>query len=195
MRNEENINWDFCKATTEALIDRLVPLDEYDLSILDGENGVYIVAYEGSELGFGLWAGSQPKVVYVGLSKANSSRHFISGNTGTSTMRRSLAALLGSKLNLIPIPRSKDEADNDRYNNYALMPESEERLTEWMQANFKVSFFEFDPARAEELYRTMIDYNVPIFNFQHNPSNKYGAEIKHYRKRCAAEAKINENLI
>lgn len=195
MKIEDAINWEYCKAATEELLGRLLPLTDEVLPSLDGENGIYVVAYEGGELGFGLWAGQGPKIVYVGVSKANSSRHFISGNTGTSTMRRSLAALLESKLDLIPVPRSKDEADGDRYNNYALLPESEDRLTDWMRENFRVAFLKFDPARAEELSKMMIDYNVPIFNFQNNPNNKYGAEIKLYRKKCAGEAKRNENLI
>ncbi|MEG1501149.1 MAG: hypothetical protein RR396_04265, partial [Clostridiales bacterium] len=84
MKVDQNITWNFCKTATEEMLSRLLVLNDDSLAQLNGENGIYIVAYEGNDLGFGLWAGEGPKVVFVGLSKANSSRHFISGNTGTS---------------------------------------------------------------------------------------------------------------
>ncbi len=192
MKTEENITWGFCKAVTDEMLARLLPLEEENLKALSEQKGIYIVAYEGNELGFGLWSGKAPRVVFVGLSKANSARHFKSGYTGTSTMRRSLAALLQAKLNLVPIPRSKDPKDNDRYNNYSLDEESEDKLTQWMKENFRIACYEFASAKSEELHRAMIEYNVPMFNFQNNPENKYGAEIKVYRKKCAAEAALNE---
>lgn len=195
MKTEENITWEFCKAATEDMLARLLPLDDEIIETLNGQNGIYLVAYEGNELGFGLWKGQGPKVVFVGLSKVNSSRHFKSGSTGTSTMRRSLAALLQNRLQLVPIPRSSDPHDNDRYNNYALDEESEEKLTAWMKENFRLAFYEFEPSRSEALHRAMLEYNVPIFNFQNNPQNKYGAEIKVYRKKCATEAALNEKRL
>lgn len=191
----EDINWEFCKNVTQELLLRLSPPNEENIKTLNGENGVYIVTYEGNELGFGLRTVSGPRVVFVGYSKPDSSRHFTSGFTGTSTMRRSLAALLQNTLGLVPVPRSNDPEDNDRYDNYSLDQESEEKLTEWMRDNFKLAFYQCEPALRDKLHIAMLDYNVPLFNFQNNPNNKYGAEIKKYRKNCAQEAKCNENKI
>jgi hypothetical protein len=180
--------WEFCKNTTEELLSGLVSLDDQILKTLDGQNGIYIVAYEGNALGFPLSVGGGPRPVYIGVSKFNSSRHFKSGNTGTSSLRRSLGALLEADLGLVPVPRSQDPQDKDRYNNYAFDEESEERLTKWMYDNFRVAFLRTPPDQMESIQIAMIDYNVPIFNFQNNPGNKYGAEIKVYRKKCAEMA-------
>ena len=107
-------------------------------------------------------------------------------------MRRSLGALLESKLDLKPVPRSSDPNDGDRYTNYAFDGESEEKLTDWMRANFRVAFLEAEKEKISALQKAMIGYNIPCFNFQNNPNNKYGAEIKVYRKKCAEEAMSNE---
>ena len=185
----ETISWESSRQITQELISRLNNPTDEAIEGLDAQNGVYVVTYDGSALGFG-FGDSDPgeKVVYVGVSKFNSSRHFKDGNTGTSTLRRSLGALLASRLELFPVPRSMDENDVDRYNNYAFDQVSEERLTQWMADNFKLSFLQLEPQQTEPVYRGLINYNVPIFNFQHNPENKYGTQIKVARKQCAEEA-------
>jgi len=187
------ISWQQAKEITEELLARLLPMSDKTISALDAQNGIYIISYEGKDLGLSLFAQNTPTIVYVGISKDNSSRHFISGNTGTSTMRRSLTALLQTKLDLVPVPRSLDEVDGDRYNNYALAFASEEILTEWMRTNFKCAFYQTEQVEATEA--ALVDYTAPMLNFQHNPGNKYGAHLKHYRKQCAEVAKSNEALI
>lgn len=192
MQGVENITWEHCRAVTEELLGRLEELNDDYVDSLNSSNGIYIVAYAGTELGGGsLWGEQKPRVVYIGQCKPNSSRHFISGNTGASTIRRSLAALLANKLALVPIPRSTDEDDNDRYDNYMLDPESEDKLTDWMRANFSAAFHEVAEDIVEATLKAMVQYSVPMFNFQNNPENKYGAEIKKYRKRLAEEARQN----
>jgi len=193
MQNAENITWEHCRAVTEELLSRLEELSDDFIAGLSRGNGIYIVAYAGMELGGGsLWGEQQPRVVFIGQSKPDSSRHFQSGSTGTSTIRRSLAALLASKLALVPLPRSADEDDNDRYDNYMLDPESEDKLTEWMRGNFTAAFYEVAEDIAESALKALIQYSVPMFNFQNNPENKYGAEIKKYRKRLAEQARQND---
>lgn len=190
MRLEENVTWQQSRAMTEELLGRLLPITPETIADLDGREGVYVVAYEGRELGFGLWSGANPKVIYVGISKPNSSRHFESGNTGTSTLRRSLGALLQHQLELSAIPRCQDPLDNDRYSNYSFDQDSEERLSDWMAKNFQIAFLPVEEGKAQAVRLAMIDYNAPLFNFQNNPANKYGAEIKVYRKKCAEEARL-----
>jgi len=189
----DKFDWEASSALTKELFSKLCALDEKSIVGLDAQNGIYIVTYDGNELGFDLWGGQGPKVVYVGISKFNSSRHFQSGSTGTSTLRRSLGALLQSRLDLVPVPRSTDILDNDRYNNYAFTPESEDKLTKWMRENFQVAFYETENENIEPLQKAMIAYHTPIFNFQNNPENKYGAQIKIWRKKCADEAKQNNH--
>ena len=193
MDKVNTISWQQAKEITNELLVRLLPMTDKTISALDAQNGIYVISYEGRDLGLSLFAKDTSRIVYVGISKENSSRHFISGNTGTSTMRRSLAALMQTKLELVPVPRSLDEKDADRYNNFALDPASEEKLTEWMRANFKCAFYQTDQVEATEA--ALVDYAAPLLNFQHNPGNKYGAQLKKYRKQCAEVAKSNEALI
>lgn len=56
--------------------------------------------------------------------------HFATGRTGSSTLRRSLAALLRNRLSLIPVPRNLDKPDGSA--NYGLESEGDQRLTDWM---------------------------------------------------------------
>ncbi|MCL1816709.1 MAG: hypothetical protein FWG43_03805 [Clostridiales bacterium] len=194
MPGAETITWEYCRTVTEELLSRLEELNDDYINGLNRGNGIYIVTYTGKELGGGsLWGEQKPRVVYIGKSKPDSSRHFISGSTGTSTIRRSLAALLSPQLGLIPIPRSSDEADNDRFDNYMLNPESEDKLTKWMRGKFTAAFYEIPENLADATLKAMVQYNVPMFNFQNNPENKYGAEIKKYRRRLAEEARIGHS--
>ena len=193
MTTEENITWEERRAATKDMISRLSPVTDQFIKQMDTQNGVYILAYPGKELGVSLWNDSDaPKVVYVGRSKFNSSRHFMDGMTGTSTIRRSLAALLETTLDLKPIPRSDSPEDNDRYNNYKLDQVGETKLSQWMANNFSAAFLELPEDKIESMELALIDYNEPMFNFQHNPGNHYGNQIKAYRKQCAETAYKNE---
>ncbi|MEG1661584.1 MAG: hypothetical protein RR332_03625, partial [Clostridiales bacterium] len=90
MKTEENITWDERRAATESMLSRLAPITEDFLRQMDSQKGVYILVYAGVELDANLWGEADQKIVYVGRSKFNSSRHFMDGMTGTSTIRRSL---------------------------------------------------------------------------------------------------------
>lgn len=193
MKVAELTTWEQCKAVTEELLSRQETLHDESLHSLDQGSGVYMLTYSGTELGGRVFnAADTPQILFIGASKPTSSRHFKDGTTGNSTIRRSLAALLASRLDLMPVPRSQDASDNDRYDNYMLAPECEVRLTAWMQENIKAAYIAVDQDKVEAMQKALIDYNVPMLNFQHNPANKYGAEIKIARKKLATAARKHE---
>jgi hypothetical protein len=73
--------------------------------------------------------------LYVGKAERNLNgrdvgTHFAAGKTGSSTVRRSLAALLATKLALVAVPRNLAKPDGSA--NFALDAASEERLSSWM---------------------------------------------------------------
>lgn len=77
---------------------------------------------------------SQP--LYVGkaersLNGRDVGTHFATGKTGSSTVRRSLAALLAEQLDLVPVPRSLAKPDGST--NFALEPAGDARLSDWME--------------------------------------------------------------
>ncbi|MEQ6900329.1 GIY-YIG nuclease family protein [Nocardioides sp. YIM 152588] len=87
-----------------------------------------------AELGLSPVFDGQP--LYIGkaeksLNGRDVGTHFSTGKTGSSTVRRSLAALLVDRLGLVAVPRNRLRPDGSA--NYALDPESDVRLTAWME--------------------------------------------------------------
>ncbi|MCR6032077.1 hypothetical protein GGQ22_11550 [Nocardioides sp. zg-579] len=83
---------------------------------------------------------SQP--LYVGkaersLNGRDVGTHFATGKTGSSTVRRSLAALLVDELLLIAVPRNQTKPDGSA--NFALDSASDERLSAWMDERLALS--------------------------------------------------------
>lgn len=107
------------------------------------EPGVY--AFYGdehawSELGLSPAFDDQP--LYVGkaersLNGRDVGTHFAVGKTGSSTVRRSLAALLASQLALVAVPRNLVKPDGSA--NFALDPASEARLSGWMEQRLSLA--------------------------------------------------------
>ena len=74
--------------------------------------------------------------LYVGkaeksLNGRDVGTHFATGKTGSSTVRRSLAALLVTQLDLLAVPRNLVRPDGSA--NYSLAPSGDERLSRWMK--------------------------------------------------------------
>ena len=191
---EENITWEECKAISDDLIAKATAFDEALYEEFPAKKGLYIFCYEGNELGGSLWEKESP-IIYIGRAGADSIRHW-RNNTGVSTVRRSLAAMLASALSLEAIPGSDDPDDTDRYTNYRLTEESESKLTEWMKNNIKVAFLEMPADQVEDRYNALVNFNTPKLNFQGNPYNTFGQQIKSYRKiltEMAMEYDMNHN--
>jgi hypothetical protein len=84
-----------------------------------------------------LGLGSPPddRPLYVGKSESSLAArdvrtHFAAGRTGSSTLRRTLAALLVDRLDLVACPRNP--AKPGHFSNFGLEPEGDERLSRWM---------------------------------------------------------------
>lgn len=107
------------------------------------EAGLYAV-YGGRgvwrELGLGAPPDGRP--LYVGkaedsLVARDLRTHFETGRTGSSTLRRSCAALLAQQLDLHAQPRNPKRPE--RYANYALRAGDDARLTGWMCAKLRLA--------------------------------------------------------
>lgn len=80
--------------------------------------------------------------LYVGKAEASLvsrdvDTHFGNGRTGSSTVRRSFAALLRELLELEGRPRNPSKPE--RPANYGLLPEHDERLTSWMRSHLELA--------------------------------------------------------
>lgn len=92
------------------------------------------------ELGLGAPPDARP--LYVGkaersLAGRDLRQHFGVGSTGSSTLRRSLAALLRARLELRAIPRRPDRPVRPAL--YALSEADDLRLSTWMQAHLRLA--------------------------------------------------------
>lgn len=95
--------------------------------------------------------GEEP--IYIGISDDLSRRgpeaHFRAGQSGFSTLRRSIGALLADQLNLIPCPRGAGWASTN-FRNYRFDHQGERRLSGWMEASLLVAAHPLrDPERIE----------------------------------------------
>jgi hypothetical protein len=127
--------------------------------------------------------------LYLGLSSNLAQRefdtHFQPGQSGFSTLRRSLGALLKDQLDLVVIPRGTGASDTN-YRNYRFENEGESRLSEWMRAHLLVGVHPVDDPRALE--RELIGLARPPLNLT-GWANSDAAEIKALRKACVEEAR------
>ena len=126
-------------AVAQALIDlagaRHVRRDA--ISQVPKAPGLY--AFYGDELAWSdldLTPAFDDQPLYVGkaeksLNGRDVGTHFSTGKTGSSTVRRSLAALLVAELDLLAVPRNLGRPDGSA--NYSLDPAGDERLSGWME--------------------------------------------------------------
>lgn len=141
-------------------------------------------------------------MIYIGKTESgqierDAKQHLASGETGRSTLRRSLGALLIDVLDLRPEPRSLTETSDRRFTNYKFDPEGEIRLTDWMMANLGFSFYEYDrlPTEIAALERSLIHLAKPVLNLKDNPDNLRCSGIQTARRRCATMARENHLAI
>ena len=133
-----------------------------------------------------LQACSGQTALYVGKSedsirKRASSTHLTKNRTGSSTLRRSVGALLRLKLDLHPQPRSPKRTEKD-IQNYKFDCTGETRLTEWIAANLRVMGVESCNPKATE--GKLISGLHPPLNLM-GWENPHGEMIRAARAECA----------
>ncbi len=125
-------------------------------------------------------------VLYVGKAETSIEKrvhgsHLLSGRSGSSTLRRSLGALLRNQLRLIPQARSANPEDTRRFRNYKFDDVGEQRLSEWISCNVLVAPVPSATPLATE--NELISALQPplCLNKWRNPWKK---QISELRKRC-----------
>lgn len=119
---------------SEGLIVSAKPIGHHDLDRTPGLYGI-ITPSRACLPGLQIPANG---VLYIGKTKNLAERfaetHFSDVNTGFSTLRRSLGALLRESLSLAPLPRSP----GSKKSFYKFEPTGEARLSRWMTDNLLV---------------------------------------------------------
>ncbi|MCW5874604.1 MAG: hypothetical protein KIS88_08170 [Anaerolineales bacterium] len=134
--------------------------------------------------------------LYLGKSQKNlhdrvMGKHLNSKRTGSSTLRRTLGALLLEELALTPLPRSTTEKTQRRFESYKFADEGEERLTYWMKKNLQVTFWVAPPQYLflKDLEAAVIKLSRPGLNLE--ATNPIRAELNLRRKHCCELAKAH----
>jgi hypothetical protein len=191
MIEKEQVVWQVAQQMTvnlQANNKKLSDISPEYLAKVAESSGIFAVFYAGRDLGLGLGRETAPSIIYVDAA-SQIERHLVDGNTGNTGLRRSLAALLAVKLDLKAKPRTSDEFDVDRFDNYALLDNSEGRLTDWMKENLYIGVVAATPDTINQLIPAMITINAPVLNLTNNPNNQYGSEVKRCRKQMTAKAR------
>jgi hypothetical protein len=130
--------------------------------------------------------------LYIGISKNLAQRefdtHFAAGQSGFSTLRRSLGALLSNQLDLHARPRGTGASDSN-YRCYRFDDQGEQRLSDWMAINLRVGIQPVANPKAIE--KDLIALACPPLNLTHW-SNPDAPTIKTARKACVDEARRAE---
>lgn len=109
--------------------------------------------------------------------------HFRAGKTGTSTLRRSIAALLTNSLDLVPCPRSSTSAG--AFDRFKLEPGGETRLSEWMEQNLSLSVWvKTGDINLNDLETTVLQKLQPPLNLS-KVSTPWTAKVKSRRRDMA----------
>jgi hypothetical protein len=117
--------------------------------------------------------------------------HFVEDRSGSSTLRRSLGALLKEDLDLTALPRNAAES-NKQTQHFKFEDEGERRLTEWMKDHLEVGFspVALDDYKAVE--KDLISALEPAINLT-GWDNPHRNKIRKLRKVCADEAAAARN--
>jgi len=147
--------------------------------------------------------GNRFTIIYIGKALDNIrhrllEQHFCTGRTGSSSLRRSLGAILKTELSLEAVPRSNNEKDKHRFTNYSFLFDGDEQLTFWMKSHLECCFLEHAKMNCEDtnssLKKVEIRYTkryLPTLDL--DPAtrkyNKFAQELSVFRKICSEEAK------
>lgn len=147
------------------------------------EPGLYAIWADGAvteQLGIGSQSCATP--IYLGkaersLRDRDLRIHFgvddAEVRSGSSTLRRSLAALLAEELELRPVPRGKTAGDASK--GFSLHPEDEARLSAWMQDRLELTTWALPVAlgiRLRDVELRVIRHWDPPLNIMHATSSR-----------------------
>lgn len=144
------------------------------------------------ELGLGEPVDDRP--LYIGkaersLASRDLGTHFSTGRTGSSTLRRSLAALLVDDLDLRAVPRNSDKPE--RFANFGLELAGDQRLTDWMVERLSLAIWPSPPTvRLGEIETAVLQRLRPPLNLS-SVSTSWTATVRSRRARLAEQARLS----
>jgi hypothetical protein len=114
--------------------------------------------------------------------------------TGSSTVRRSFAALLRRSLNLRGVPRNKLKPGY--FAHYGLEEEADRRLTEWMQSHLTIAYWRRPPGlqcKLAEVEKAVLKKWDPPVNLQDSPTKLPRLLAERAEMKIEASAWVQED--
>lgn len=163
--------------------------------------GIYAFFYIGNDFPLLGDSVSKHQIIYIGKTessqeKRDSKTHFTTGKTRSSTVRKSIGSILCAQENLKPIPRNNSDYAKGRFSHFKFDNASEIKITDWMENNMALSFYEYPKTKQEieNLETEIINELVPILNISKNPKNPFKETLQQLRKNCASIAIKNSHF-
>lgn len=178
----------------EEIIKHLIKGEKSFTDTIFSKNpGIYAIFFRGDEFPMLGNLVKKHQLIYVGKTESSQEKrdaktHFSDGKTGSSTVRKSIGALLyNDGYELHPIPRNDKDVLNNRFSHFIFDDNGEKVLTKWMKDNLSLSFYEYDIDKASMKYleTNIIQAIIPILNIQENPHNAFRSKLRELRKNCA----------
>lgn len=174
--------YDIDRVARRLILERFRPTDALSIS-----SGVYALFLENPDALPGLPLGAdQP--LYIGMTddRRKKRNHFDHADSGGSSPRRSLGALLKEQLRLQALPRSDGNCTNYRFN-----PESEAALTAWMRLNLSMSHVPLDEDKAaiKRIEEQLLVRFDPPLNLSGVPQSDTRRRLSRLCKACGEEAR------
>jgi hypothetical protein len=142
-------------------------------------------------LQLGLTPDFEDQPLYVGKAESSLNgrdvgTHFATGKTGSSTVRRSLAALLTDELDLVAVPRNLAKPDGSA--NFGLDSPSEARLSDWMDRHLSLAtWIKPADARLDDVETAVVRQLRPPLNLDKVGESR--ERLRAARKRMADTAR------
>ena len=182
---------------TEYLIETQSPISK--VKIYSKLPGIYAFFFIGKNFPLEGFKVSDNRIIYIGKTESSqqsrdANTHFKTGRTGSSTVRKSIGALLSQIEQINPVIRSTSDFVNGRSSHFKYDHSSEERITEWMYENLAVAFYEYPQGKEaiSSLEIELIQYLKPVLNIgAKNTDNSFKILIKKLRKQLGLTARVN----
>lgn len=163
--------------------------------------GIYAIFFSTSYFPFKEITPEKDEIIYIGKTESSQEKrdaktHFKNGKTGSSTVRKSIGAMLRETYKLKPIQRNDSDYEKGRFSHFKFDENSEEKISNWMKSNLALSFYEYPKSKEkiENLEKQLIKRLIPVLNIDKNPDNPFKQQLKLLRKRCAQIAFDQESV-
>lgn len=184
-----------------ALQERSIHVDHFDQTAVSSPGLYAIYGTRDIWVELGLREPPDSRPLYVGKAETTLAsrdidvhfgrrKHGAQSPTGSSTLRRSLSALLAAEHDYRGIPRNP--ANPGHFANFGLSPGDDDQLSAWMESNLRLAVWPHEDTHELDTIETQVlGELVPPLNLN-KVATPWRRQVKDARKLMADEARVWE---